>query len=227
MQCPNCNTDFHVQPDRTQYYYYEETDERAAPDYGFGFAVQLCPACSEAVVIYQAGPIWEASGAIQLVEAHEERAVYPPSSGRVLPSEIPASFKSDLKEAFLVLPISPKASAALSRRLLQRVFHEILNIKKRNLSEEIDEFIKSGEVPSYLQEATDAIRTIGNFAAHPIKDSNSGEIAEVEDGEAEWLIEVLEALFDFVFVQPEKLKTRRDKLNDKLEQLGKPRLKGS
>jgi hypothetical protein len=32
----------------------------------------------------------------------------------------------------------------------------------------------------------DAIRTIGNFAAHPIKSTSSGEIVDVEPGEAEW-----------------------------------------
>jgi hypothetical protein len=76
-----------------------------------------------------------------------------------------------------------------------------------------------------LNDAIDAIRNVGNFAAHPLKDTNTGEIVEVEPGEAEWLIEVLEALFDFTFVQPKRLEERRKKLNAKLTTLGKPPMK--
>ncbi len=48
---------------------------------------------------------------------------------------------------------------------------------------------------------------------------------DVEPGEAEWLLEVLEALFDFAFVQPKKLEERKKKLNKKLQDLGKPQMK--
>jgi hypothetical protein len=37
-----------------------------------------------------------------------------------------------------------------------------------------------------------------------IKKTATGQIGEVEQGEAEWLIEVLESLFDFSFVQLER-----------------------
>ena len=76
-------------------------------------------------------------------------------------------------------------------------------------------------LPSYLSEAVDAIRSIGNFAAHPLKNTNTGKIIDVEPGEAEWLLEVLELVFDFYFVQPEKLKARKDALNQKLTSAGK------
>jgi len=140
-----------------------------------------------------------------------------------------AKFQYRYKKAFLeasaVLPISPKASAALNRRILQDVFREELGIRKSSLAQEIDEFIERTDVPSYLTEAIDAVRNIGNFAAHPLKDTNTGEIVEVEAGEAEWLLEVNEALFDFVFVQPKRLAERKSNLNAKLSSLGKPPMK--
>jgi hypothetical protein len=80
-------------------------------------------------------------------------------------------------------------------------------------------------VPSYLSDDIDAVRNIGNFAAHPIKSTRFGEIVPVEPGEAEWNLDVLAGLFDFFFVQPEKKKRRRDALNKKLKDAGKP-LKG-
>ncbi|MGD1090046.1 MAG: hypothetical protein ABR955_15180 [Verrucomicrobiota bacterium] len=71
----------------------------------------------------------------------------------------------------------------------------------------------------------DAIRIVGNFAAHPIKSKASGEIIEVETGEAEWNLDVLESMFDFYFTQPALLKKKRDALNAKLKEAGKPEMK--
>lgn len=129
---------------------------------------------------------------------------------------------SDYKEACLVEQYSKKAAAALARRCLQNILHD-QNIIKRDLNEEIDDAIT--KLPSHLSAAIDAIRTIGNFAAHPIKYQNTGEIVEVENGEAEWSLDVLEQLFDFYYVAPEKLKIKRDALNQKLQAVGKPNLK--
>lgn len=44
---------------------------------------------------------------------------------------------------------------------------------------------------------------------------------DVEPGESEWNLDVLEALFDHVFVQPEVLRKKRDALNAKLKEAGK------
>ena len=76
-------------------------------------------------------------------------------------------------------------------------------------------------MPSNISEGLDAVRVIGNFAAHPIKSKSSGEIIEVESGEAEWNLDVLEALFDFYFVQPEILRLKKEALNKKLVEAGK------
>jgi len=65
------------------------------------------------------------------------------------------------------------------------------------------------------------VRLIGNFAAHPVKSQKSGEILDVEPGEAEWTLDVLEELFDFYFVQPAKLQAKRAALNAKLVEAGK------
>ena len=54
-----------------------------------------------------------------------------------------------------------------------------------------------------------------------MKSTNTGEIVGVEDGEAEWLLDVLEELFDFYYVAPARATSRRDALNKKLVDLGK------
>ena len=68
-------------------------------------------------------------------------------------------------------------------------------------------------------------RNIGNLAAHPTKNKGTGEIIDVEPGEADWQLDTLEGLFDFYFVQPALLQARKDALNDKLQKAGKPPLK--
>ncbi|AMP14596.1 hypothetical protein CPter291_2338 [Collimonas pratensis] len=68
-----------------------------------------------------------------------------------------------------------------------------------------------------MAENLDEVRKIGNFAAHPLKDKNSGEIVPVEPHEAEWNLEVLESLFDFYYVKPAKDKAKRDALKAKLD----------
>lgn len=82
----------------------------------------------------------------------------------------------------------------------------------------------SKTLPSRLADDLHAVRVVGNFGAHPIKSKSTGEIVDVEPGEAEWNLDVLEALFDFYFVEPEKAKQRRDELNLKLTDAGKPPL---
>jgi len=47
----------------------------------------------------------------------------------------------------------------------------------------------------------------------------------VEPEEAEWNLDVLESLFDFYFVQPSRLQQKREKLDRKLQDAGKPPMK--
>ncbi|WKZ41554.1 MAG: DUF4145 domain-containing protein [Anaerolineales bacterium] len=141
------------------------------------------------------------------------------------PSEVPVNIAKDYQEACLVLPISPKASAALSRRCLQSLLRESAKVRHSDLSNEIQEVIDSGKLTSQLVDSLDAVRNIGNFAAHPIKSKNTGEIFDIEPGEASWSLDVLEQLFDFYYVQPAKISKKREALNTKLKEAGKPPMK--
>jgi Domain of unknown function (DUF4145) len=118
-----------------------------------------------------------------------------------------------------------KASAALSRRCVQAVLRDKAETTKKDLFEQIEEVINSGKVPSHIVDDLHAVRNIGNFAAHPMKSTNTGEIIDVEPGEAEWNLDVLESLFDFYFVQPALSAKRKAELNKKLKEGGKPEIK--
>ena len=151
--------------------------------------------------------------------------IFPKGTGRPpAPQEVPADIAADFNEACLVLADSPKASAALSRRCLEQLLHERNVSTKHNLSEAIDDALAK-HLPSHIEENLDAVRNIGLFATHPKKSSNSGEILDVEPGEAEWNLDVLESLFDYYYVQPAKSAKKREALDKKLAEAGKKPMK--
>jgi hypothetical protein len=181
-----------------------------------------CPACGKVLlqVIAVGGPDdTDQPADIQLWPDTFERPVPPEVEG-----EAP-SVANDFREAVAVLPKSKKASAALARRCLQSVLVHKGQVKSKDLANQIDEVLP--HLPTSLADNVDAIRQVGNFAAHPLKSKSSGEIVEVEEGEAEWLLDVLEELFDFYYVAPAKAATKRTALNAKLASFGKPALKSS
>jgi hypothetical protein len=77
----------------------------------------------------------------------------------------------------------------------------------------------------HLADELDAVRNIGNFAAHPSKSQATGQIVEVEPGEAELNLGVLEGLFEHYYVEPVKRAERRCRLDTKLADAGKPPIK--
>jgi uncharacterized protein DUF4145 len=181
-----------------------------------------CPTCQRVIItLVHHQTTGAADGAPAMTQT--VLVVHPRGPVRAVPEQVPEHYAADYREAALILSDSPKASAALSRRLLQHVLREEGGVKPSDLSREIDEALPA--LPTRTAQALDAIRAIGNFAAHPTKATNTGEIIEVEEGEAEWSLDVLDFLFDHYFVAPAVFMVKRDALNDKLEAAGKPPLK--
>jgi hypothetical protein len=178
-----------------------------------------CPACDRFVVLLSR---FGRSRAALLYRT----MAYPRGLAREpVPSDVPKEIAEDYNEACSVLNDSAKASAALSRRCLQRLLREKAGTTKRDLAEQIQEVLDAKVLPSYLADDLDAVRNIGVFAAHPIKSTNTGEIVDVEPNEATWGLTILEGLFDFYFVQPAAQHRRRDTLNAKLADANKPPMK--
>jgi hypothetical protein len=190
--------------------------EAAASRDGYRLDSSVCPNCRQVVIAIEQVSLDQERDDY---EAAWERLLVPPAAERRIPLETPAHIAKDYREAAQVLPASPKASAALSRRCLQAVLREQGFARQSTLSEQIEAVLP--DLPTYIAEQVDAIRVIGNFAAHPIKDSRSGEIVGVEPGEAEWNLDVLDLLFDFYYVGPARAEAKREALNAKLIAAGK------
>jgi hypothetical protein len=206
MKCPHCLVSFHHEWER----------QFIAEDLDSSWWVYscTCPDCKRLIVA--------------LVDKYQNMQFARPKAiaRNPLPNEVDdQKVILDYQEACLVLVDSPKASAALRRHGLQYILRTKALVKSSDLSTEIQTVLDSNTLPSELSENLDAIRAVGNFAAHPIKSKSSGEIVDVETGEAEWNLDVLEELVDFYFVRPAKAKLKREALNQKLQDAGKPPLK--
>lgn len=183
----------------------------------WGVESMQCPACKMAIVKLCKHDEWK--------NRTDETLVYPRGATKPFAlSEVPSSLAEDFNEACMVLQDSPKASAALSRRCLQQLL-KLQGFAQHDLAKAIDAALATKSIPGVLSRNLDAIRNIGNFAAHPTKDTNSGAIVEVEPEEAEWNLDVLEGLFDFYYVQPARDQARIDALNAKLLAAGKSPMK--
>lgn len=221
MKCPHCSIGINVEWDLT-YAYIDNSDK---PQRGTALAHGECPECEGVIVKLQSGKLRKREYDYYVDQVDTEEIIYPKNASRPIEPEVPEPYKGEFHEACSVLSMSPKASAALSRRILQNILRQEFKIQRNSLAQEIEEFIHLSGVPSHLSGAIDAVRNIGNFAAHPLKNTNTGAIIDVEPGEADWLLDVLESLFDYTFVQPKRLDERKKKLNDKLNALGKPPMK--
>ncbi len=223
MKCPHCTTTIHSNWIMTTF---RADQDGVFPVDGTDWAViaQRCPACKEVIVKLVSGNYVASRG--RFTPEANYSLVHPRSSQRPKPSQhVPRDLAKDFQEACLVLDDSPKASAALSRRCLQSLIREHANIVKRNLAQEIDALIESNTLPPYLLEQIDGVRNIGNLAAHPTRSEVTGQILDVEDGEAEWLLDTLEALFQFYFVHKAEIEAKRAALNAKLDEAGQPPMK--
>jgi hypothetical protein len=150
------------------------------------------------------------------------RQVHPIGSNRgPVPPEVPEPIAADYVEACLVLPLSAKASAALSRRCLQAMLNAN-GYKSNNLAEQVDRLLKAKVLPSYVHRTVDVIRNFGNFSAHPINDITSLQVIDVDPQEAEWCLGILEDLFDHFYVAPATADERKAELDAKLKAAGKP-----
>lgn len=218
-QCPHCLTEVR----------FEETTIRASgssrssgttlistrSDFKLKLTTIGCPACGRPII--QADHEFEDTSSERV-----NQLLWPDSMERPVPEAVKTeapNVAEDFREAVAVLPKSKKASAALARRCLQSVITSKGGATGGNLYQQIESVLD--DLPTEIALNLDAVRQVGNFAAHEIKSEHTGEIAEVEEGEAEWLLDVLEELFDHYYVRPSEAAEKRAALNEKLKKLGK------
>ncbi len=184
-----------------------------------------CPECGRVTLMMDHGA-WVPVHSSFRFQIAGDRMVHPDTYGRKpVPAEVPADLAEDCLEARAVVSVSPKASAALSRRVLQALLRQ-QGYPQHDLAKQIDAVLHEPDarrsLPSALHESVDAIRSFGNFSAHPVTDLTTLQIVAVEEGEADWCLELIDELFDHFYVKPAVAKRKKDALNAKLAAAGKP-----
>jgi uncharacterized protein DUF4145 len=202
LKCPKCKTSF-LDPndgEPPQCFLMEDGVE-------FEFEGCRCPACDQFI-------IW--------ADVPHRQMIYPPIRESIdLSKYVPEALHRDFMEAQRVLESSPDASAMFSRRCLQRIIEQKFGITRKNLHQEIEAVAALNALPSTLAQDLHVIKEVGNFAVHPSKSLHPDQVVDTEPGEALWLLEILDALFDFAFVAPIKAAERRQALNEKLVGAGR------
>lgn len=170
-----------------------------------------CPneQCKELFVRVTLAKYVPVSGGNDKVEApHSVWVLRPVAEVRPFPAYVPEAIRADYAEAKQILHLSPKASAALSRRCLQGMIRDFWSVKEKDLFHEIKAL--QGKVDSKTWQALDAVRTIGNIGAHMEKDINL--IVDVGPGEAQLLVELIERLIEDWYVERHEHDARMDKM---------------
>ena len=200
MKCPYCSDN--LQPDLHTHHHVQ--DKVGVWDIHSG----VCPSCNRTMILLTTTNTETEVPHIEIQAWGKEL------SRSELPPEVIEPYLSDFYEACFILADSPRASAALSRHCLQTLLRDKADVKPGDLTNEIDQVLASKALAPELASSLAATLDIGNFAANPVKNSHPGLIAAVEPGEAEYLLDVLEALFDFYLVRPARLKEKSHALEE-------------
>lgn len=176
MNCPYCAITFslegvnaqhtHLLFSRIPFHGGRDHREEKRDERDYSISCHRCPECKKQI-------FWLNEVRTKVVNDSYERdligtsLLFPKYPVKQIPAEIPEKFARDFQEAHDTLYVSPKASASLSRRCLQSLIREQEGIVEKSLFGEVDKLIKRNRLPKYLADDLDAIRHIGNFAAHP------------------------------------------------------------
>jgi Domain of unknown function (DUF4145) len=209
MKCPHCTVTIHSS--------WDENDVRVGGQHTFWQTQGMkCPACGKYIFRFGQRRILNQ----KLVDPAEWDLIFPKGSNRgPVPPDVPKDIAADYNEAALVLPLSAKASAALSRRCLQSILRGAGH-PQYDLSKQIEAVLAETDtrkaLPTGVHTIVDAIRQFGNFAAHKITDKTTLEVIDVESHEAEFCLDILDALFDHYYTRPETAKRQKEILDAKL-----------
>lgn len=200
MQCPHCWSEIFVTP-----HHFALGEDQ---DGSWSVSESRCPSCGRLIVDLCAkdGPTYP----VRPVSASRPR----------LSDDVPVEYADEHLVATQVLPYSPEAAAAIGRRLLHRFLADRVGAGSGELAGQIRQTAGSPELPQYLEEALQTFARVAKLESGSVKSLYPEALAPVEPGEAEWLLDILQPLFELYFVQPARLRRMQDALEEKIGPTG-------
>ena len=233
MKCPHCTVEFNpmwnsgsIRPKMA--FAGERTDEAwvmgVAIETGWSWQAAECPSCRNDIILLNIHDVSDPEPPLAQYPAYPSAA-----KRKIVTDRVPVALKDEYEEACQVLPVSPKASAALSRRILQAMLEErgyTADRLVRQIDAVLEETCQDRILPIAIRQKIDAIRNIGNFAAHPITDTTTLEVISVDSEEAEWCLEIIEELFDHYYnTSYQEDSERIARLNENLRRANRPEVR--
>lgn len=145
--------------------------------------VSLCDACNQYAIWLEEALLYPANVSV-------------PKSHGDMPEEVSKLYN----EAAQVLPVSPRAAAALLRLALQKLLG-LVGCEGKNINNDIKHLMKSKDITTDMQKALDVLRVFGNNSVHP------GQIDLNEDPEK------VRAMFAFINYVVDGLISRKKQIN--------------
>jgi len=132
----------------------------------------------------------------------------PPSRARSFPVALPPAVLEDYREACLSLELSPKASAALSRRCISAMLRDYWRVQPGGLNDELRQI--KGTADPLTWEAIESVRKSGLIGAR--MEAEGAEVQDVDPGEAALLIGLIETLIQDWYMSREERRRRLHKI---------------
>ena len=219
FKCPYCDTTFPL-IHTTYSHWHPSFDFSDNKRYESVYPTQislrfyLCPSCKRLSI--KASSFGSETGSFDTI-------LLPNSFAIQFPDYVPESIRNDYSEACAIVNLSPKASATLSRRCLQSIIRDFWGIKENTLYQEISELQSRVSVAQW--QVLNALRNLGNIAAHPEADVNL--IIDIDPDDAVKIIRVIELLIKQWYIErhdQEKLYSEVTSLsNEKSSQKSNPK----
>ena len=220
MQCPHCSIAFRDIWNRQRLKYDNSSDTN------WICLTTVCPECHKPSIKL----LNKTSTGVPVVDALSElfstaQWVFPRSRVRKnIPDEVPDDLRRDYFEANDVLLISPRSSATLSRRIMESILRQ-QGYSQNKLIDQIEavrnESVPDKKLPTALLRMIDAVRLFGNFSAHSMTSMKTLQIIDVESGEADVCLYVIEGMFEHYYVRPSVEARNLEVVNEKLKEVGR------
>jgi hypothetical protein len=158
MKCPHCTVSIHESWTANQVYSKQENGSALTTAWRIQYMV--CPECKKSILRFGRAEI----GQNYITEPKFWQQFHPSGSSRPpVSSVVPKDISADYSEAARVLELSPKASAALSRRCLQSALREA-GYTQKDLSQQIAAVLAESDtrkaLPSGVHMIVDTIRNL-------------------------------------------------------------------
>jgi hypothetical protein len=150
---------------------------------------------------------------------------WPVASTRArLSEDVPPQYAADYHTAAQIIFFSEEASAALSRRSLHRFLAEMVHAGHGGLADQIRQATLAPDLPLYLKQALRKFTDLAELEPASAKSQHPEAISSVQPGEAEWLLDLLQSLFDLYFVEPARMQRKQDALEKSIAAPEQPAL---